>query len=172
LTVSTDGRWVYGLYPEIERKVEGEFMRVQSTDLLLYRWAVARGAPNPVVSMIDLVSVPLATAGRGDRGYVLFSTDGENIFIAWQDMLWSLDVDSLMIVNELRLQASVDGMVQSIDGHELYLLPSTSGDLLVKELGMFTVDTANWEFSRHADDWPRLINPFLLVAQAQGSASD
>jgi len=172
LTVSPDGDWLFGLYPEIERTVVDDHTQVLNTDLILYRWEIGPGERHSVISMSDRVSVPLATAGRGDRGYVQSSIDGDYVFVAWEDMLWSLDANSLIVVKELHLPVPVDGMVQSKDGDELYLLPSTAGDLPLSERGMFTVDATALELTRHAEDWPQLNIPFFLAAPTQGLASD
>jgi hypothetical protein len=83
-------------------------------------------------------------------------------------MLWALDAETLQVVQELRLPAPVDGMVQSVDGRELYLLPSMSGNLAVRNLGMFTVDAATLEMENHVEDWPRLKIPFFFTAPAPG----
>ena len=168
LAASPDGQRLYGLYPRIERKAEGSYVGVVGADLQLLVWETGEGERLKDVMMGERASVPFATSGRGDAGYLATSRDGQRVFVAWEDMLWALDGRSLRILQELRLPAPVDSMVQSVDGQELYLLSATSGDLTAQERGMFTVDATRLEMVRHADDWPRLINPFFFVAPAAG----
>jgi hypothetical protein len=61
---------------------------------------------------------------------------------------------------------AIGGVAQSIDGCELGLLPATAGNLGVEGHGMYTVDTANMELLRNADDWPKLRLPYFLSAPA------
>ena len=164
LAVSPDGARLYGVYPRIERKAEG--IRVVGTDLQLLVWETSQGERLQEVMMGGQVSVPPAGASHSGAGYLTVSTDGDLVFIASEDLLWSLDGESLRVLQELRLPAPVQGMVRSVDGRELYLLSETSGDPAIQERGMFTVDAASLELVRNADDWPRLINPFFLAAPA------
>jgi DNA-binding beta-propeller fold protein YncE len=168
LAVSPDGRRLYGLYPRIEHRAEGSLVPVVGTDLQLLVWETDKGERVQDVMMDQQVSVPLATGGRGGTGYLTVSQDGERIFVAWEDMLWALDGETLRVVQELRLPAPVDGMAQSVDGQELYLLPSSFGNLAVRMHGMFTVDAATLELVNHVDDWPRLTIPFFFTAPAPG----
>ena len=161
LAVSPDGGRLLGLYP-----------MDLGANLLLYAWDTRARSDPKVVRLNDQIDAPYATAGRGDAGYLVASHDGQRLFVAWEDMLWSLDAETLQIGQELRLPSPVDGMVQSIGGRELYLLPSTSGNLTVREQGMFTVDARTLQVVRHASDWPRIVWPFFFAAPRPSSPSD
>ncbi len=156
LAVSPDGNRLLGLYP-IDL----------GANLLLYAWGTETREDPDVVRLNDQVSVPLVTLGHTSAGYLTASQDGQRLFVAWEDMLWSLDAERLQVMQELRLTAPVDGMVQSMDGRELYLLPSTAGDLTVRERGMFTVDADTLQLVRHASDWPSLNLPFFFAAPSR-----
>lgn len=119
--------------------------------------------------MSDLASVPSPTPGRGDAGYVTVSFVGERVFIVWEDMLWALNAEALKVADELRLPSPVDGVAQSVDGRELYLLLATMGNLDVEGHGMYTVDAATLELLRQADDWPKLRLLFFFLAPASAS---
>ena len=64
------------------------------------------------------------------------------------------------------LTAAADGVALSIDGRELYLLPSTAGDLAVRERGMWSVDAVALKIVRRVSDWPQLLRPFMFGAPA------
>ncbi len=113
--------------------------------------------------------MPLATIGRGDAGYLALAPDGRRLYLAWEDRLWALVTESLDVGGELQLPAPVDGMVLSLDGREIYLLPATSGDLRVRGHGLWTVDTTAMKLVRRASDWPQnmpLFAPFFVAAPA------
>ncbi|MCH8109883.1 MAG: hypothetical protein IIB15_07120, partial [Chloroflexi bacterium] len=112
--------------------------------------------------MGDISSVPEPTGGSGHAGYLAVSPDSTRLYVAWEDSLWSLETETLQVSGELKLPTPVDGMALSIDGRELYLLPSTSGDL--RERGMWTVNTETLEVVRQASDWPSFSLPFFFVA--------
>ena len=171
LAVSPNGKRLYGLYPKIEHRAEGSYVPVVGTDLELLVWETDTGERIKDVRMSQQALVPLAMEGRGDASYLAVSRGGERVFVAWEDMLWALDGESLQVVRELRLPAPVDGMVQSVDGRELYLLPATFGNLGLRLRGMFTVDATILELVSHVDDWPRLTSPFFFAAPAATSAS-
>ena len=141
-------------------------MLVVGTDLQLTVWETSNGETVREVMMSGQVSVPLATVGRGDAGYLAVSTDGNRVFVAWEDMLWALSGESLQVLGELRLPAPVDGMAQSMYGRELYLLPAASGDLTTRELGFFTVDVTPLDLLRHTSNWPRLMSRFFYAVPA------
>ena len=166
LAVSRDGKRLYGLYPRIERKPAGSSVPVVGTDLQLLVWETGKGERLQEVMMSDQVSVPLLGASGRSGGYLTVSPDGQRVFIAWEDMLWALDGESLRVLQELRLPAPVDGMVRSVDGRDLYLLPSTWGDLSEELRGMITVDSTTLKLLNHADDWPGLRIPFFFAAPA------
>ena len=166
LAVSRDGKRLYGLYPTQERKAEGSHIRVVATDLQLLVWETGKGELLQEIMMSDQVSVPLLRASGFSAGYLTVSRDGERVFIAWEDILLSLDGKSLRLLEKLRLPALLAGMAQSVDGRDLYLLQATSDDLSGQERGMFTVDATTLKLVRHADDWPRLTIPFFLAAPA------
>lgn len=165
LAVSLDGNRLLGLYPVTERSTP-YLLSELTTDLLLYVWDTRTREDPEVVKLSEQVSFPPATAGRGSAGYLVTSNDGQRLFVAWEDRLWSLDARSLRVLQELRLPSPVDGLVQSVDGEEIYLLPSTGGDLTVREKGMFTVDADTLELVRRARDWPDLNMPFFFSAPA------
>jgi hypothetical protein len=99
----------------------------------------------------DQMTVPTATFGRGDQGYLAVAPDGTRLYVAWEDRLWTLEPETLHIIGELALPAPVDGMALSVDGRELYLLPATAGDLRVRGHGVWTVDTATVKLVRRDD---------------------
>jgi len=98
--------------------------------------------------------------------YVIVSPDSRRVSVVWEDMLWAIDARPLQVVDALSLPSAVDGMAQSVDGIELYLLPATMGVLAVNERGMYAVDAATLELRRHAEGWPPLILPFFFAAPA------
>ena len=102
LAASPDGQRLYGLYPRIERKAEGSYVGVVGADLQLLVWETGEGERLKDVMMGERASVPFATSGRGDAGYLATSRDGQRVFVAWEDMLWALDGRSLRILQELR----------------------------------------------------------------------
>jgi len=108
--------------------------------------------------------VPLHTFGRGEGGYLAVSPDGAWLYIAWEDRLWALASDTLNVVGELQMPSPTDGLALSVDGRQLYLLPSTAGNLNAHERGMWIVDTASLKMVRHFSDWPALDLPFLFAA--------
>ena len=165
LASSPDGERLYGLFPHVEGEVrsDGNY-HVTEHDLRLLVWEADSGVLVDEIRLSDLASVPPPTPGRGDAGYVTVSFVGERVFIVWEDMLWAINAEALEVAGELRLPSPVDGVAQSIDGRELYLLPATMGNLEVEGHGMYTVDAATLELLRHADDWPKLRLPFFFSA--------
>ena len=167
MALAPDGRRLYGLYPHVKQEVRSDGLaHVTGHELRLLAWETEEGGLVLELGMGDLVSVPLPTPGRDDAGYLAASHDGDRVFVVWEDMLWALNVPSLTVAGELRLPAPVDGIAQSVDGSELYLLPATSGNLEVRERGMFTVDATTLALVRHAADWPELGIPLIFAAPA------
>jgi len=72
----------------------------------------------------------------------------------------------MQVTAELVLPAPVDGLALSKDGSELYLLPAFSGDLVVRETSLWTVDATALTLIRHASDWPLLTMPLMFAAPA------
>ena len=81
------------------------------TDLQLLAWETGKGGRLQEVMMSDQVSVPLLGASGRSGGYLTVSPDGQRVFIAWEDMLWALDGESLRVLQELRLPAPVPAAV-------------------------------------------------------------
>jgi hypothetical protein len=166
LALAPDGGRLYGLFPRVTVTYEGGQGHVSRTGLQVWAWAAPSGHLLVNTRLGDQVTVPTATFGRGDRGYLEITPDGRRLYVAWEDRLWALDPGSLEVTRELSLPAPVDGLAQSADGRELYLLAATSGDLAVREQGLWTVDTDALELTRQATDWPRLSVPLMLAAPA------
>jgi hypothetical protein len=171
LVLGPDGRRLYGLFPQVimDHSPDGYQYRVSETDLRLLAWETAGGELVYDIQLSQQVSVPLATIGRGDAGYLAIAPDGGRLYVAWEDRLWALSTETLQVVGELQLPAPVDGMVLSLDGRELYLLPATSGDLRRRGHGLWTVDTAAMKLVRRASDWPQnmpLFAPLFVAAPA------
>ncbi len=166
--LAPDGKLLYGLYPRVA--VSYNFPdghgRVTAGDLLLSVWETATGRLAQEIKLSDQASVPAATFGRGDAGYLGIAPDGGHLYVAWEDQLWRLAAESLRVAGELTLPAPVDGMALSVNGRELYLLPATAGDLQRHIHGLWTVDTTSLKLARHASDWPRLVEPFMFAAPA------
>lgn len=116
--------------------------------------------------MSEQLQVPLHSFGRGEGGYLAISPDGTRLYIAWEDRLWALASDTLSVVGQLQMPSATDGLAVSVDGHELYLLPSTSGDLQLREQGMWAVDAARLNIVRHMTDWPAWGLPFFFAVPA------
>ncbi len=171
LVLGPDGQRLYGLFPQVstDHSPNGYQYRVSETDLRLLAWETTGGQLVRDIQLSQQVSVPLATIGRGDAGYLAIAPDGGRLYLAWEDRLWTLAIGSLQVIGELELPAPVDGMVLSVDGRELYLLPATSGDLRVRGHGLWTVDTAAMKLVRRASDWPQnipLFAPLFVAAPA------
>jgi outer membrane protein assembly factor BamB len=156
LQLAPDGRYLYGLYPRVG-------------DLRLHVWDTRNGAAMREALLGDRISIPMPTPGRGEGGYLAISPDGERLYIAWEDRLWSLNSGSLQPDGSLKLPAAIDGLAISGDGEELYLLPATAGDLAVRERGLWTVDANSLRLLRHADDWPTWVVPFFFAVPAAPS---
>jgi hypothetical protein len=171
LVVGPDGQRLYGLFPQVtmDHSPDGYQYRVSETDLRLLAWETTTGELAHDIQLSQQVTVPLATLGRGDAGYLAIAPDGGRLYVAWEDRLWALATGTLQMVGELELPAPVDGMALSVDGRELYLLPATSGDLRLRGHGLWTVDTAAMKRVRRASDWPQnvpLFAPVFVAAPA------
>ena len=168
LALAPDGERLYGLYPRVvfEYSSDDGHGRVTATELRVLAWETATGNLDRNIELSDQIFVPPATIGRGDAAYLAISPDGERLRVAWEDRLWTLSPASLQVTGELKLPAPVDGMALSSDGREVYLLPAFSGDLVVRETGLWTVDAAALTLIRHASDWPLLTVPVMLATPA------
>ncbi len=163
------GERLYGLYPHVEGEFRSDgYYHVTQHDLRLLVWEAEKGTMLEQLWMSDLVAVPLPTPSPRPGGYLAISTDGDSLYVVWEDMLWALDTHSLRVENELRLPASVEGIAQSMDGRELYLLPSMMGDLRAQGTGMWVVDVETLTLARHVSDWPDLRIPFFFGAPSPG----
>ncbi|MGB8645655.1 MAG: hypothetical protein WCF84_10485 [Anaerolineae bacterium] len=162
LALALDGRTLYGLYPAGNVGCFGE----NPNDLVLYQWDSSSGALIRRVPLGEQVNVPQGTCGRGGRVYLSTGIRGDRVYIAWEDRLWAVSTDSWRVITTLPLPAAADGMVSSVDGRELYLLPATAGDLLVRAYGLWTVDAEHLTLLRHASDWPHLTIPLIFAVPA------
>lgn len=165
LALAPDGERLYALSPH----TPDAYSYTKDTDLQLLAWETTQGQLVAEVKLSSQVTVPPATPGRGDAGYLAIAPDGARLYIAWEDHVWSLASESLQVTNKLKLPAPVDGMTLSVDGRELYLLPATSGDLRVRGHGLWTVDTTAFRLVRQASDWPEKPHFFaadLIAAPA------
>ncbi len=175
LVVSPDGKRLYGLYPQVAISYAGGSGRVTLTDLWLSIWetVTVRDSANALlvqqIRLSDRVTIPTATFGRGEGDYLAISPDGARLYVAWEDRLWALASDSLQVLGELQMPTPTDGLAVSVDGRELYLLPSTSGNLPTRERGMWIVDAASLKMIRHISDWPAWGLPFFFAAPAPKS---
>lgn len=155
---------LYGLHPEVVTATSrGGRIQVKSMSLMLTAWNSATGR---VIQQLDLtqnVEVPLATMGRGTRGYLTISPDGKTLYVSWENRLWAMSSRSFTLQKELALPFAVDGMALSSDGTELYLFPTTAA-IRTPILGLWTVGTDTFQIVRHAEDWPRLRGPFMFSA--------
>ena len=153
LQLAPDGTRLYGLYPRVG-------------DLRLQIWRTSDGQLLQELLLGDRISIPPSTFGRGEGTYMETSPDGTRLYLAWEDRLWALASDSLQVIGELRMPTPTDGIAVSGDGHELYLLPSTAGDLTTRERGLWTVNAATLKIVRHASDWPAYVVPFFFAVPA------
>ncbi len=153
LALAPEGTRLYGVYPRVN-------------DLRLQVWQTSDGRVLNEQLLGGRLSIPSATVGRGEGVYLAISPDGARLYIAWEDRLGVLASDSLQLMSELHLPTPTDGLAISVDGRELYLLPSTAGDLKTRERGMWTVDAASLQIIRHASDWPAFPEPFFFAAPA------
>ncbi|MEJ2558520.1 MAG: hypothetical protein P8186_20360 [Anaerolineae bacterium] len=165
LVLGPDGQRLYGLFPQVtmDHSPDGYQYRVSETDLRLLAWETAGGELVYDIQLSQQVVVPLATIGRGEAGYLAIAPDGGRLYVAWEDRLWALATETLQVVGELQLPAPVDGMVLSLDGGELYLLPATSGDLRLRGHGLWTVSTTTLKLVRRASDWPQNVPLFATL---------
>jgi hypothetical protein len=167
LVLGPAGKHLYGLFPQITTVLASNgHYRVSETELRLLAWSAETGQLEQEVKLRRQVTVPPATIGRGDAGYLTRSPDGTRLYVAWEDRLWAVMTEKLQVVDELALPAAVDGMGLSRDGRELYLLPAWSGDLRVQGHGLWTVDSIGLKLTRQTVDWPDEANLFAaeLVA--------
>lgn len=172
LVLAPDGKRLYGLYPQVAISYASGSGRVTLTDLWLSIWetVTSRDSANALlvqqIRLSDRVTIPTATFGRGESGYLAISPDGARLYIAWEDRLWTLASGSLQVMGELKLPTAVDGLAVSVDGRELYLLPATAGDLKTRAQGMWIVDAASLQIMRRVSDWPAWQGPFFFAAPA------
>lgn len=166
LVLAPDGERLFGLYPQVRESYDSGNGRIVGTDLLLYVFDAATGRIEKWIRLSDQVSIPRATFGRGDAGYLRVAPDASRLYVVWEDTVWVLVGESLQVNGELRLPAPVDGVALSGDGGELYMLPSTAGDLTVRGHGLWTVDTASLKLVRRATDWPEGLNLFEATLEA------
>jgi hypothetical protein len=166
LLISPDQERLYGLYPEV-----ASGLRCQTPKRVALWMIILESSSGRVLRRMDLtetMSVPGATIGRGDRGYLVLSPGGMTLYVGWENRLWALDSGTLDVENELKLPFAVDGMVSSVDGTELYLLPTTAATTN-PTLGLWAVATHSFEMVRHTEDWPRLGGPFMFSAPSPGA---
>jgi DNA-binding beta-propeller fold protein YncE len=185
MTITFDGRFLYGLLPQVTLRYyqqgnEEVHGRVEATELQLLVWETDREAARLLrqVRLNDVVAVSPATIGRGDRGYLALSPDGQHLYVVWEDRLWRLATVLLqaelgatgqagLVTGEVRLPAPADGLVLSPGGAELYVVPATSGDLVARGHGLWVGATKRFALARHIADWPReLALPMVLVGPA------
>ncbi len=165
--LAPDGGHLFGLYPQVHIGYDsGGNSQAVGTDLLLYVWETGTGRLVKKIKLSDQVSVPSATIGRGEAGYLRVSPDGTRLYVVWEDAVWTVVADSLRVSGELKLPAPIDGVALSDDGCELYLLPSTVGNLSVRGHGLWTVDTSSLKLVRRASDWPEGLGLFDVTLEA------
>ncbi len=165
--MAPDGGHLFGVYPQVGVGYDsGGNSQAVGTDLLLYVWETGTGRVVRTIKLSDQVSVPSATLGRGEAGYLRVSPDGTRLYVVWENSVWALAADLLEIVGELKVPAPVDGVVLSTDGRELYMLPSTVGDLSVRGHGLWTVDTSSLKLVRRASEWPEGLGLFDVTLDA------
>lgn len=167
--LASRGDVLYGLYPQVEVGCPCTQGRVQvkRMSLQLRLWGASTGRTIEKIELTERLSVPKATIGRGYRGYLSISPDGSRLYIAWENRIWALNAQSLGVQGELALPFAVDGMCLSVDGKELYVLPTTAA---VKEpvRGLWTIDADRLSILRNTTDWPRLWVTFMFAAPAPG----
>ncbi|PYV82008.1 MAG: hypothetical protein DMG05_28895, partial [Acidobacteria bacterium] len=167
LVISPDEKRLYGLYPDVINGCPGPEGRMPANrmKLLLTVWQTATGRVIRQTDLTQTISVPKATIGRGNRGYLAMSSDGETLYAGWENRLWALDSGTFNLKIELALPFAVDGMTSSVDGTELYLLPTTAATRHPTP-GLWTVATESLQLIRHTEDWPRLRVPFMFSGPA------
>lgn len=171
LLISPDQKRLYGLYPDVVNGCpcpEGR-MPEKRMALLLTTWQTVTGRVIRQTDLTQTMSVPKATVGRGNRGYLAISPDGKTLYLGWENRLWALDSETFNLKSELVLPFPVDGLAASLDGTELYLLPTTAATRN-PTLGLWTVATQSLQLIRHTEDWPRLRGPFMFSARAPGTS--
>ena len=162
LALSLDGSLLYGVYPKNANGCDNA-----PSGLTLVIWETKTGQVTREIDLDRQMHVPQATCGRGGAAYLTMSRDGTNLFLVWEDKLWRLETGDLRVTHELRLPFAVDGIALSVDGRELYLLPSTSGDLRARGHGLMTVNTHLFQLIRQAQDWDKtMVQPFMFTAPA------
>lgn len=154
---------LYGLHPEVVTATRSGRLQVKRMSLMLTAWNAATGQVIQQADLTQKVEVPLATIGRGARGYLAISPDGKTLYISWENCLWAMSSRSFTLQKELTLPFAVDGMALNADGRELYLLPTTAA-IRNPTLGLWTIETESFQILRHAKDWPRLRGPFMFSA--------
>lgn len=167
LVLAPDGRFLYGLYPEVTEGCpcpEGH-VHVTKMSIHLFVWAASTGKLVNDAELTERLAVPLATIGRGDRGFLAIAPSGSILYVVWENMLWALSTDSLTMIDKLTLPAPADGLAQSIDGNQLYMVPATGG-IRNPATGLWTVDATSLRLIRLAADWPQMSIPSLLVVPA------
>jgi hypothetical protein len=172
LMLSPDGTYLYGLYPQVDlRCCRGSSVYVEQTDLFLKAWYTETGELASEVNLRELVEVPDATIGRGDGTYLAISPDGKRLYALWEDRLWDIPAAALTTasldeaaIRQAPLPAPADGMASSVDGRELYILPSTAGSGYLRGRGMWTVDGGRMWIVRQTGDWPDLPPMALLYS--------
>ena len=121
LVISPDEKRLYGLYPDVINGCPGPEGRMPANrmKLLLTVWQTATGRVIRQTDLTQTISVPKATIGRGNRGYLAMSSDGETLYAGWENRLWALDSGTFNLKIELALPFAVAGRVGSRTGVEI-----------------------------------------------------
>jgi hypothetical protein len=166
LALSPDGMRLYGVYPRGE-----DGCGSTNSDLTLVAWDAVSGQVTRELGLGEQVDVPAATCGRGGGVYLAVSEGGRELFIAWEAKLYGVDAATFKVTRERELPAPVDGLAQSVNGRELYLLPATAGDLTARYHGLWAVDVQEWESMRTVTEWDEaIVAPFMFAVPAAVSA--
>jgi len=170
LVLSPDQKRLFGLYPKVPGcPCPGGRIRTDPMALLLTAWHTEAGRVIRQIDLTQKMSVPKATVGRGNRGYLAISPEGKTLYVGWESQLWALDSETFDLKAQLALPFALDGMVSSLDGTELYLLPTTAATRR-PTFGLWTVETERLQVIRHIEDWPKLRGPFMFSAHAPGTS--
>lgn len=170
LVLSNDKKKLYSFHALVD-KTNRDTAQVLSTDIQLATWSAADGRLLKKELLSKKVTVPLSTVGRGEAGYLVISPDGKTLYALWEDRLWTIDPSDLSVSRELKLPAPGNGLVMDAEAGQLFIVPSSSGDLKRRGHGLWSLDLKSSKLDTSNNKWQELsgISSFFILKPPEGS---